>query len=468
MLRDYQIDLMDRALASQARSVCVQAPTGSGKTTVMSAMAQHHSGSTILFLAHRQEILRQLRDRLGTFGIEAGIIAPWAPRTTHKVQVASVQTLQRRELSFVPEYIFTDECHHATSNGYKSIYNAIDFKKHYGFTATPQRLDGRGLIEVYDELIVTYAPNWFIKNGYLSQYKYYAPVPSNQVDTSSLGKRGADFKMEEAAALFSGGTVHGNIFQEWEQHAKGRKTIGFACTVKHAEEIAAKFREGGVTSEVLCGTMSTPDRAAVLDRLKGGQTSVVWTVDVVSEGFDLPECEAIILARPTLSLTVFLQQVGRVLRPSPDGQPAIIIDHALNIAVHGFPCIEREWSLLGQKKKDKKNIKRTHRVCDRCGHVSHIIDHTCGNCGNEFYNPRVIKEMAATMVSVGRADDSPDVGQPKNQYYEYIKLVHHAAKKGYASGWAYHKAIEKNIPILPYKQGQGLYAKFRKQLGYTA
>ncbi len=463
MLRDYQVDLLERALSSKAADVCVQAPTGTGKTTIMAALARYYSGKRILFLAHRQEILRQIKDRLATFNIDSGIKAPWAERTDHDVQVASVQTLSRRDAEYY-DVLITDESHHATASNYRKIYQSIDYDNHYGFTATPIRLDGRGLGEVYGDLIVAPPPHWFIKEGYLAQYSYFAPT--KPVDTSGLHVRAGDFRIEEAAAMFSTGTVYGSIIDDWGRHAEGKRTIGFACTVNHARSLAERFNAEGIQSEVLCGAMGTPERQAVLGRLKAGDTKVIWTVDVVSEGFDLPECEAIIQARPTLSLSVYLQQVGRVLRPKPDGSKAIILDHAMNIGVHGFPCIEREWSLTGTKRSERKPIKRTCKVCPSCGYVSPVQEANCDNCGNEFYNPRTVREIGATMASVSPDESAQHHGQSNNEYEEYIKLLNTAAKKGYASGWAYHKAVERGHKTLPYKQAQGLYEKFRKQYGY--
>lgn len=460
MLRPYQNDLLNRAISSTARNVCVQAPTGSGKTHIMSALAKHHTGMRILFLAHRQEILRQIHNRLKLFGIRSGIIAPWAPRTNDMVQVASVQTLTRRE---IPQFdiIITDEAHHATSQGYQKIYETINYYKHYGFTATPQRLDGVGLKGTYDELITADAPHWFIREGHLAQYKYFAPIPSKQVKTESMGVRAGDFKIEEAAALFSGSTVHGNIIEEYIKHANGLLTVGFACTVNHAKELSDTFNTNGIPSAVLHGSMLQVDRENTIARFKNGTINVLWTVDVVSEGFDLPECQAVILARPTLSLTIYLQQVGRVLRPKPDGSHAVIIDHALNVAVHGFPCIEREWTLEGNRNKRTKNIKRSCRVCESCGYVNQLQSANCEECNAEFYNPRIVTTRGATMISVSGGESQQSMGQ---DYNEYIKLLHFAAKKGYKEGWAYHKAIERKFKTLPFKQSRELYAKFRTQV----
>lgn len=465
MLRDYQTELLSRAIVSRETDICVQAPTGAGKTHVMSALAHHYQSPSILFLAHRQEILRQIQQRLQLFSLDAGIIAPWSKETDHRVQVASVQTLSRRVKKHF-DIIITDECHHATSPTYKRIYDSIGYAKHYGFTATPQRMDGVGLHSVYSDLILSEPPNWFIKHGYLSQYDYFAPLPGKRVSTSGLGSRGAEFKMEEAAALFSGGTVHGDIIQEWQTHAMGRRTIGFACTVSHASDIAQRFRDAGIPSDILIGAMSSAERNLMLERFKDGEISVLWTVDVVSEGFDLPECEAIILARPTLSLSVYLQQVGRVLRPKPDGKKAVIIDHAMNIAVHGFPCIARDWTLEGRKNSKKSKAPRSCRVCDSCGYVNMLTATDCSYCGHSFYKARAINERAATMARVNGGTMAPDAVAEEESFSDYIKLLHTAAKKGYNAGWAYHRAVEKNYKILPFHKGNALYAKFRKQMGY--
>lgn len=394
ILRDYQdgcINGIRDAYRRGRRSPLLVSPTGSGKT-VMFAHISHgvaRKGNRVMILVHRQELVDQTARTLDGFGVHHGIIAAGrSPDRSLPVQVASVQTVVRRLNYFRPELIIIDEAHHGTAGSWRKVIDANPQARILGVTATPERLDGRGLGEVFDEIIMGPEVSWLIEQGHLSRPSYYAPP--QVADLSALHIRGGDFAKEELAAAVDNRAIIGDAVQHYARICRGAPAVAFCASIAHAEHVADQFNAAGFPAAVLDGTLDRDTRRERVRMLGDGRLQVLTSCEIINEGFDLPIVTAAILLRPTMSLGLHLQQIGRVLRPAPGKERAIILDHVGNLARHGFAEDEREWTLDGKRKRKKSKADDEETVnvrqcpecfachppaprCPECGHIYQVV-----------------------------------------------------------------------------------------------
>jgi superfamily II DNA or RNA helicase len=297
---------------------------------------------------------RTLRD----FGVDHGVIAAGrTPDRSLAVQVASVQTYVRRLDSFKPALIIADEAHHATAGSWRKVISHHSQARVLGVTATPQRLDGRGLKDVFDDLIRGPEVADLIDGGHLAPPVYFAPPIV--ADLSHISIRGGDFAQEELAAEMDKPMITGDAVEHYSRICPGAPAVAFCCSVRHAQHVADQFNAAGRKAATIDGTMDREARREVVRALGDGRLDVLTSCEIINEGFDLPLVAAAILLRPTKSLGLHLQQIGRVLRPAPGKTRAIILDHVGNLSRHGFAEDVRDWTLEGRKKKKRKaSIRR--------------------------------------------------------------------------------------------------------------
>ena len=387
-LRDYQQQLLDRVLSRWQQGfqrLMVQLPTGGGKTILFGAIAREllPKVQTIAILAHREELLTQAAEKVARVtGETVGIVKAGYPANLDApIQVASVQTLSRR-----PGYlknvglVVVDEAHHTNATSYRKILREFDSALHLGVTATPIRTDGSGFGELFQELITGPTVAELVEAGFLCPLKLYAdPQP---MQTRGARTTGGDFNAADLLKLNGERGLSGNLVSMWKRYAPNKRTVIFAINVAHSEAIAARFNQQGIAAEHLDGNIPTPERRAILERFSSGQTLVLVNCNLISEGFDLPAIEAVQIARPTQSLALWLQQIGRALRVHPGKQEAIAIDHTRNWLLHGLPSQPRIWSLQGVRTDDPP---MTH--CPDCSFVFESLRHRlnpaflqCPNC----------------------------------------------------------------------------------------
>ncbi len=385
-LRPYQsqaVDQVREAFRAGRRRPLLVAPTGSGKTVIFSYVTANAAakGNRTLVLVHRAELLNQTHAALSQLEVPHGLIA--AGKTadhSHLTQVASVQTLIRR-LDHVrpPDLIVIDEAHHATAGAWATVLARWPNARVLGVTATPQRLDGKGLGEVFDDLIRGPEVTKLIEGGYLCKPVYYAP---KTVSMDGVHKVAGDFNRAEMAERMDKPTITGDAVTHYRKYAEGQPCIVFCTGIKHAEHVAQAFNAAGYRFAVLDGTLSPEERAARVASLGSGRLHGLVTVDIVSEGFDLPIVACAILLRPTASLSLHLQQIGRVLRPAANKPRAVILDHVGNCRRHGLAEEVREWSLDGIKRRGKRGPQddvADTRQCPECFAV-HTPSPTCPQC----------------------------------------------------------------------------------------
>jgi len=405
-LRPYQTQLItDIRLQYQLgkRSVLAVLPTGGGKTVCFSYIAQAaaRKGNRVCILVHRQELLDQASRSLSGMDVQHGIIA--AKRgmdLSHAVQVASVGTLSRR-LHLLPRDFFqllvVDEAHHTTAGTWAKTLAHFQAAKLLGVTATPIRGDGRGLGEHYQSMVQGPSAAWLTDNGFLAGAKVLAPPGFS---TAGLRKKMGDFDMGQAGQLLQQGESMGDCLTHYRQHLAGQTAIAFCCSVAHAEAVARLFQDAGIAASSIDGNTDSAKRRQLLIDLGTSKLKILSSCALIGEGVDVPSVGGCILLRPTASVGLHLQMIGRCLRPQP-GKRAVILDHVGNSLRLGHHLEEREWSLDGATKRDRE-ASPSVKVCPQCFSTCHTLAHVCGECGHEFRTEvRELKVVEGELVELG-------------------------------------------------------------------
>ena len=426
------------AIASGSRSPLLVLPTGGGKTIIFSAIAQSAAtkGNRVLILVHRRELIHQASNKLQWIGLDHGIIAAGVPATDAPVQIASVQTLARRlaHMDWQPGLIIIDEAHHATAGQWARILDHWPIAYRLGVTATPCRLDGCGLRSAFDAMVLGPSVADLVFWGFLSPARIYAPPVV--ADLNGIRTRAGDYANDQAAAAMDRPTVTGDAIAHYQRLAAGQQAIAFCCNVKHAVSVCDAFKTAGITAELLLG--GTQNRNQVVADFAAHRTRVLVTVDVVSEGFDVPAASCAILLRPTQSLGLYLQQVGRVLRPAPGKDAAIILDHVGNVLRHGFPDDPRDWSLDDRMRRTRGTPAPSVRTCPEC-FAAFKPQPICPVCGAQCQpiKSRKIQQIAGELQELKRTEERharrTEVGRART----LADLLMVAKNRGYSPGWAY-------------------------------
>lgn len=395
-LRPYQQELLDRTRLAlgENRGVCVVSPTGSGKTCLFIYMvgraARRGYRSTIL--VGSTVLLDQTSRELSAQGVPHGLIAAGHPESAEPVQVAMVQTLRRRLGRWhQPDQIIVDECQHATAATWAAVMEWLpEHTAVIGFTATPERLDGRGLGVSsggpFNIMVEGPTVRELIEQGYLARPIVYAPPVV--ADLSGLRCRYGDYSKKELAEALDNSRVTGDAVAHYLRLCSGQPAVAFCCGIPHAQHVAAAFQRAGINAAHISGEMSIMQRRDILQRLADGRIKLLAAADLISEGFDLPIIRAALLLRATESLSLYCQQVGRALRPAPGKSHAIILDHVGNVLRHGLPETERQWSLEGRSGRAKAEPGISIRQCPQCYRAFSPPAPVCPYCGAEIAQKR--------------------------------------------------------------------------------
>lgn len=438
MLRGYQTDIIEeiRLAMQEHRRILAVVPTGSGKTYTFCTIAQRCSirNHNVLILVHRSELIEQTSARLREMEVPHGIIAPGYKIEHKQIQIASIQAATRRLSAFPwsPNLIIVDEAHHCLAKSWTQALSAHPQAKIIGWTATPQRLDGKGLTDSFDVMIEGPSAARLIALGALSKFRIFCPP--GRPDLAGISKRGGDYATGELEARVDQRKILAAAVKNYQLYAGGRQTIGFCVSIAHAQHVCNAFAEVGISAITVDGSMSRNDRAAALTAFKSKAVRILLSVDLISEGFDVPACNCALLLRPTASLALYLQQVGRALRPSDED--AIILDCCGNAEVHGLPDSEREWSLEGKTKKKKGLVDAIAvRVCPTCFGV-HAPAPKCPYCQYLYKVDREIP-VEDDIVLVDRTAElkakKKEVGRART--LEELQLI--GQQRGYKPGWAH-------------------------------
>ena len=347
-LRDYQQEMKLRLFEEWElhRSVMVQMPTGTGKTHLLAAIVREFlcgSGSRVWIVAHRRELVEQIEETVSRYGMG---------REDGRVRVMSIQWLSRNRkiMDGQPDLIVIDEAHHALAETYRELWKRYPEARKLGMTATPCRLNRKGFTDLFDTLITSWSIAEFIGKGWLSSFDYVS-IRANSKEQrliDSLKKRGADgdYQVKEMNAVLNRETGIRQLYESVRRYAAGKKGIVYAVSIAHARQIAAYYSLHGVESVAIDSRTPALERKELVEDFRRGKISVLVNVDIFSEGFDCPDVEFVQLARPTLSLAKYLQQVGRGLRQSDDKESCVLIDNVGLYRIFGLPSQDRDWEAM--------------------------------------------------------------------------------------------------------------------------
>lgn len=347
-LHDYQNEIVSRLSEEwrTCRSVMIQMPTGTGKTHVLAAVVKEVLAigkGTVWIVAHRRELVAQIEETIGRYGIN---------RTEGRVRSMSIQWLSRHweEVEGEPELVIIDEAHHAVAETYKEMWNRWLGARFLGLTATPCRMNRRGFTDLFDTLITSWGIAEFIEKGFLSVFDYVS-IRANSKEQrliDSLEKRGTDgdYQVKEMDCLLNRHASIGQLYRSMERFAHGKKGIVYAVSIGHARNIAAYYNRKGVCTAAIDSHTPATERKRMVEDFKNGKIKVLVNVDIFSEGFDCPDVEFVQMARPTLSLSKYLQQVGRGLRKTEGKEACILIDNVGLYRLFGLPTVAWDWEAM--------------------------------------------------------------------------------------------------------------------------
>ncbi|MGP0570255.1 DEAD/DEAH box helicase [Listeria monocytogenes] len=386
-----------------------------------------HNKNNVLFLVHRKELIDQIRNTLTMNDVDMNF-----------VNLGMVQTVVRRlEKTSEPALIIIDESHHVLANSYKKIINHFSNAKVVGFTATPVRINGGGLGDINDMLIEKVNVKWLIENQFLAPYKYFAP---EIVQTETLDiKRTGEFDMTGLDDQFNKRMIWGDVIKHYQKLADGQQAILYASSLYQSQKMAASFEQVGITAAHIDGKTPKAERDHIIQQFRNGEIKVLCNLDLIGEGFDVPDCSTVIMLRPTQSLSLYIQQSMRGMRYRPE-KTSIIIDHVGNVSRFGLPDMERTWTLEPKKGSNSKKAEAPVKICPDCFMTVLSSNKQCEHCGHEFkveVKPIQVDE-AAELQEITEAVFKVNYSSP-NECKNMKELYEYAKEHNYKKGWAFHQ-----------------------------
>ena len=475
-LRSYQergVSDIRAAFNEGASAPLYVAPTGSGKTVLFCYIAQRarELGAKVWIIVHRRELLLQTSRALDQFGVRHGLVTAGVRVEHHaQIQVCSKDTLVRRldQLADV-DLIVVDEGHHTIAGSWLTVVRSRPDARLLGVTATPLRLDGRGLGlrsgGVFDRLVLGPTVQELIDDGWLCPPVLYGPPMVAQLEGVEKGRDG-DYNRKALADVMDKSVITGDAVAHYTRVCPGASSLAFCVSIKHAEHVAQQFCDAGYRFEVVDGTMTPARRARLISDLGVGNINGLTSCDIVSEGTDIPIVTAAILLRPTHSLGLYLQQVGRVLRPvfpggiapetaalrrasiAASSKPrAYILDHVGSVYRHYLPETPRQWFLdtppKSRRRKQDDDDDVPLKQCQHC-YACHAPAPACLACGHVYEVQsrqiatvegdlsQVTAESLAAQIEAKRKRE--EIGRAKTRG----DLEALARRRGFRPGWVDH------------------------------
>ncbi|EAD1122317.1 DEAD/DEAH box helicase [Listeria monocytogenes] len=408
---------------------CCSLWLGAGKSVILSEIIRMttHNKNHVLFLVHRKELIDQIRNTLIMNEVDMEF-----------VKLGMVQTIVGRlNKTSEPSLIIIDESHHVLANSYKKIINHFSNAKVVGFTATPVRINGGGLGDINDILIEKVNVKWLIENQFLAPYKYFAP---EIVQTETLDiKRTGEFDMTGLDDQFNKRMIWGDVIKHYQKLADGQQAILYASSLYQSQKMAASFEQVGITAAHIDGKTPKAERDHIIQQFRNGEIKVLCNLDLIGEGFDVPDCSTVIMLRPTQSLSLYIQQSMRGMRYRPE-KTSIIIDHVGNVSRFGLPDMERTWTLEPKKGSNSKKAEAPVKICPDCFMTVLSSNKQCEHCGHEFkveVKPIQVDE-AAELQEITEAVFKVNYSSP-NECKNMKELYEYAKEHNYKKGWAFHQ-----------------------------
>lgn len=449
-LRPYQVETIERtreAIRKGARRVLIQAPTGAGKTLMASEIIRSAmlKGSVTWFVAHQGELIEQASEKLIAFGVHHAIVLPghWPDGDEH-TYVGTIQSftsrIRRGRLAARdPNLIVIDEAHRALAPSYMRLVRDNPSAVVLGITATPIRTDGRGLGHLFEAIVQTPTIRELIEAGYLVPPRYYAPY---RPDLESVRVVAGDYVESDLDRVMNRPTLVGDVAEWYLRLAHNRQGIVFGSSVAHSVALAEAMQDAGIKAVHLDGQTDKRVRAERMEEFRAGKIQVLCNFGIAVEGLDVPEVGAVVIARPTKSVKVYLQMAGRALRPHPGKTDCLIIDHAGVTYEHGPITDWTRWTLSMERGagaiKDGDSATKRTKICPSCKAIFWASIKSCPECG---YTPQGRRNR-------GEYPDWQDgelveiVGKEARKLLDkqewFQKLRHIQEARGYKPGWTAH------------------------------
>lgn len=432
-LRDYQEELLDEVYKNidlKMKNIMVQSPAGSGKSVTMSEVARRATdkGNRVLFIVHRKELVSQIK---GTF-----IANDVDMNLCHVGMVQTVANRIKNGKEPTPAIILVDEAHHSLAKTYVNIFESFPNAYVFGFTATPWRMSNKGFTDVFENLVLGKSVQWLIDNERLAPFKYYS---KNLMNDKKLKTQRGEYT-NDSITLALEPKIYGDVIDNYRKFADNKKTIVYTHNVESSKTIAEKFNENGYSALQVDGKTHHKQRELAMEMFREGKVNILVNAELYGEGVDVPDCECVILLRPTESLTLFIQQTMRAMRYQPNKQ-AIIIDHVGNYSRHGLPNTEHDWHkhFKGSNKKSASSNSVPIKECPTCFGVVESAYTICPYCGSEF------PKEEAQELSV---DESAELEEVTNEMItlnfktpeecnNMKELTELGKSLGYKPGWSY-------------------------------
>jgi superfamily II DNA or RNA helicase len=483
-LRDYQLSGVGRLRDSIRRhkKAILVAPTGAGKTRMAIRIIQGavEQGHRCWFIVHRRELCYQTSRALWDAKLEHGMILPSKGRSPMLAQIGTVITAANRIESMPveqrPRVIIFDECHRSVSSSYQRIVEACPDAFIIGLTATPERTDGRGLGELYADMVEVQDMAWLIREGFLSPYRLIAPVEGP--DLSGVKTKAGDYDTRQAEQVMDKPTITGDAIRAYRQYVDGKRCMVFCVSIAHSEHTCEQYNAAGIPAEHIDGTNTDTEREAALTRFREGKTLVLCSVALAIEGLDIAAVEAVQQLRPTQSVIVYLQLIGRGLRVEPGKKELVILDQVANWRRHGLPDDQREWSLDGRKRgkrkaqEDEADIKI--QQCRSCFHIFRKGVSACPQCGAPIVvTGREIEQVEGTLAEVDIEAARRERAREQGSARDLSDLVRVGASRGMKnpSAWAaivYAQRQGRKPTPMEFKLAKDHYERITAAVSYSA
>lgn len=417
-LRDYQQQAKEKIFSqwNTVDDILYQMPTGTGKTRLFTSIIRdinvwglrNNHRPRILIIAHRSELIEQIDRSLDKYHIPHGVIAGTLKNKrdlTKTVQVASIQTIIHGSNNHIAahldvDFVIIDEAHHAVAHSYRKLWKLYPDAKKLGVTATPWRMNNEGFHNIFEAFIPSMPIKEFMRNGWLSTYKYYS-IPLNssikrRIDSIQEFDIEGDYKISALEQTMDNDRIRAQLLDSYLRIAKGKKGIIYSISREHSEHICQQYQSIGVKIVSIDSTTPSKKREMLVNRFKDGFIDIIVNVDIFSEGFDCPDIEFIQLARPTRSLVKYIQQVGRGLRKNGDKE-CIILDNVGLYGSFGLPDADRDWEAFFEGDKKLTIAKSTK---DNAKHI--IIEQRQPNLSEGNEDMILVQEIHETEITEKR------------------------------------------------------------------
>ena len=445
-LRPYQAELVKdlyEELNAGHKRVAIIAGTGAGKTIISGQICAHAeaAGKRLMFLVHLDVLVAQTYEKMKAFGLQCGFIkAGWEENRDAPIQIASIQTMAKRRWwqKWPADVVFYDEGHITLFSqvGKKVMTKTHASSVHLVMTATPLRLGKEQLGDYLETLVSSPVPNVLQEMGYLSSMKYYSMPRDSMVSLEEVKTARGDYDEKDLKNACDRTELVEKIVQEWFRIGKDKRTIAFCVDIEHANHVAEEFRKAGITADTVDGNTSIKDRKRLYQTLKSGKLRVLTSCNVISIGFDEPSVEVGLLLRPTMSSAMHFQQLGRVMRISPQTgkKYGIILDQAGNLQRLGFPEDIEEYSLPTRKASSGGGGAPPTKPCPACGRIVLSFIVKCPDCAHQWSSERPINtENMVEIYSNAQAQQIKDISTLIELYHGHRRRAY---KQGRGPRWA--------------------------------